>query len=179
MPGRTTAAKRYAEAVAGIARQENSWEQWRKDFDVLGETLSDPRLRVLLTSPRVEPGQRRELLEQALGGRISTNTLNLLKVMGRRGRLDLFEDLLTWFNEIADREQGVRRFHVTSATPLSEAQRERLRAQLGGGPGTSGQVILTEQVDPGLIGGIVLRHEDTIRDYSIKTRLDTLREHIN
>ena len=176
MPGRTTAAKRYAEAVAAIARQENSWEQWRNDFDVLRGALAEPKLRVLLTSPRVEAGQRRDLLEQAVGGRVSPNTLNLLKVMGRRGRLGLFEDLLLWFDEIADREQGVRRYQVTSATPLTDAQRERLRTQLGSG---GGQIILTEQVDPTLIGGLILRHEDMIRDYSIKTRLETLRERLN
>lgn len=179
MPGRTTTAKRYAEAVAAIARQEGTWEQWRKDFELLRQALADPKLRVLLTSPRMEPGQRRDLLDQAVGNRVSANTLNLLKVMGRRGRLELFDDLLVWFYEMADREQGVRRYQVTSATPLTEAQRERLRTQLGGGSGASGQVVLTEEVDPKLIGGLVLRHEDMIRDYSIKTRLDTLREHLN
>ena len=176
MPGRTTAAKRYAEAVVAIARQEKSWDQWRQDFDLLREVLRDPRLRLLLESPRVEPGQRRELLEQAVGDRISVNTLNLLKLMGRRGRLGLFEDLLTWFDEMADRELGVRRFTVTSATPLSDAQRARLQAQLGE---SGGQVILTERVDPSLMGGLVLRHEDMIRDYSIKTRLESLRERLN
>ena len=176
MPGRTTAAKRYAEAVAAIARQNNTWAQWRQDFDVLRDALAEPKLRVLLMSPRIEPGQRRELLEQALGNRVSADTLNLLKVMGRRGKLGLFDDLLVWFDEMADRAQGVRRYHVNSAAPLTEAQRERLRAQLGGGDGV---VILTEQVDPSLIGGLVLRHEDMIRDYSIKTRLETLRERLN
>ena len=176
MPGRTTAAKRYAEAVAAIARQENSWDQWRRDFDVLREALAEPRLRLLLQSPRVEPGQRRDLLEQAVGNRVSANTLNLLKVMGRRGRLGLFDDLLTWFDEIADRVQGVRRYTVTSAAPLSDAQRERLRAELAR---EGGSVILTERVDPSLIGGMVLRHEDVIRDYSIRTRLESLRERLN
>ena len=176
MPGRTTAAKRYAEAVAAIARQQGTWEQWRKDFDVLRDVLSDPKLKALLESPRVESGQRRDALERAVGGRVANDTLNLLKVMGKRNRMGLFEDLLIWFDELADREQGVKRYTVTSATPLSEQQRERLRSQLAG---PTGVVILTEKVDPSLIGGIVLRHEDMIRDYSIKTRLESLRERLN
>ena len=176
MPGRTTVAKRYAESVVAISRQENSWDQWRKDFDLLRDVLRDPKLRLLLESPRVEPGQRREVLDRAVGDRISPSTLNLLRVMGRRGRLGLFEDLLVWFDEMADRELGVRRYTVSSATPLSEEQRQRLRSQLSV---AGGQVILTEQVDPALIGGLVLRHEDLIRDYSIKTRLEALRERLN
>ena len=176
MPGRTTAAKRYAEAVAAIARQQGTWEQWRKDFDDLREVLADPKLKALLESPRIEAGQRRDALERAVGGRVAADTLNLLKVMGKRNRMGLFEDLLIWFDEMADREQGVRRFTVTSAAPLTEQQRERLRSQLAG---SKGIVILTEQVDPTLIGGLVLRHEDMIRDYSIKTRLESLRERLN
>lgn len=176
MPGRTTAAKRYAEAVVAIARQEKSWDRWRADFDLLRQVLKDPRLRLLLESPRVEASQRRDLLEQAVGNQVSAATLNLLKVMGRRGRLGLFEDLLTWFDEMADRELGVRRYTVTSATPLSGEQRQQLTTHLGG---SGGQVVLTEVVDPGLIGGLVLRHEDMIRDYSIKTRLEALRERLN
>lgn len=176
MPGRNTAAKRYAEAVVAIARQEKSWQRWRSDFDLLRQVLKDPRLRLLLESPRVEASQRRDLLEQAVGNQVSTATLNLLKVMGRRGRLGLFEDLLTWFDEMADRELGVRRYSVTSAAPLNDQQRQQLTDHLGR---SGGQVVLTEVVDPALIGGLVLRHEDMIRDYSIKTRLEALRERLN
>ena len=84
MPGRTTAAKRYAEAVAAIARQENSWDQWRKDFDVLSETLSDPRLRVLLNGH--SPHQLLKAIDTPLS-QISIHTPTLedayLEIIGR------------------------------------------------------------------------------------------------
>ncbi|HEU5318463.1 MAG TPA: ATP synthase F1 subunit delta, partial [Chloroflexota bacterium] len=170
MPGRTPAAKRYAEAVAAIARQENSWEQWRRDLDAVKEVVQNPQLRVLLESPRLAAGQRGALLDQTLGGKVAANTLNLLKVMGRRGRLGLLTDMLVWFDEIADRELGVRRFVVTTAAPLDDDQRARLRQRLGGGDERT--LIITERVDPSLIGGLVLQEEDIIRDFSIKTRLE-------
>jgi F-type H+-transporting ATPase subunit delta len=177
MPGRTPAAKRYAEAVAAIARQENSWEQWRRDLDAVRDVTQNPQLRVMLESPRMAAGQRGAMLDQAFGGRVSANTLNLLKVMGRRGRLGLLSDMLVWFDEIADRELGVRRYVVTTAIPLAPEQRAQLRQRLGGGDERT--LIIAERVDPSLIGGLVLQQDDIIRDYSIKTRLETLRERLN
>ena len=177
MPGRSPAAKRYAEAVAALARQENSWEQWRQDLGTVREALQDPQLRLMLESPRVAAGQRGMLLDQSLGGKVGPNTLNLLKVMGRRGRIGLLSDMLVWFDEIADRQLGVRRYTVTTATRLDESQRAQLRQRLGGGDDQ--RLILTERVDPSLLGGLVLQQDDIIRDYSIKTRLETLRERLN
>ena len=179
MPGRTTAAKRFAEAVAAIARQDASWEQWRRDLGAIGDALRNAELRLLLESPRASAGQRRELLERAFADKIAPATMNLLKVMARRGRMSLFEDLLVWFNEIADREMGVRRYTVTTAAPLDDEQRRRLRDRLAAPGARDAQLILTERVDPALLGGLVLQQEDVIRDYSVKARLESLRERLN
>lgn len=176
MPGRTPAAKRYAEAVAALARQDNSWQQWRRELGAVREALENPQLRLMLESPRLAAGQRGQVIDQVFGGRVGALTLNLLKVMGRRGRIALLPDMLTWFDEIADRALGVRRYDVTSATPLTDEQRRSLRDRLGG---RDGQVILTERVDPALLGGLVLQEEDIIRDYSVRARLESLRERMN
>jgi F-type H+-transporting ATPase subunit delta len=177
MPGRTSAGKRYAEAVAGIARQDNSWEQWRRDLGAIGQVLGNPELRLTLESPRILPERKQRLLNESFGGRIAPATLNLLNVMAQRGRLGLLPDMLVWFDEIADRALGVRRYTVTTAAPLTDEQRAQLQQRLGGAAG--GQVILTEQVDPSIMGGMVLRHEDVIADYSVRSRLEALRERLN
>lgn len=178
MPGRTSAGKRYAEAVAGIARQENSWEQWRRDLALIQESLATPELRLALESPRILPERKQRMLAESFGGRVAPATLNLLKVMAQRGRLGVLSDTIVWFDEIADRTLGVRRFTVTTAAPLTDSQRETLRTRIGGETG-AGQVILTEHVDPAIIGGMILRHEDIISDFSVKSRLDALRDRLN
>lgn len=175
MPGRTTAGKRYAEAIAAIARQDNSWERWREDLTIVGDALQDAELRLTLESPRVTAERKGKLLDDVLRDRVADPTRNLLKVMGRRGRLALLGDVRVWFDELADRALGVRRYRVTSATPLTEEQRTQLRQRLGSG----GSVVLTEHVDPSLLGGLVIRHDDVIRDFSVRTRLETLRNRLN
>jgi len=182
MPGRTTAAKRYAEAIAALARQDGSWQRWRQDLSALGVALKDRLLQHTLESPSIPFEAKSALLDRTLGQRVAPQTANLLKVMGRRGRLSLLPDMVTWFDDIADRELGVRRYTVTSAAPLTDDQRDRFRQRLGasaGLPAGTGQVILTEYVDPSLMGGLVVQQGDIIRDYSVRTRLESLRHRLN
>lgn len=176
MPGRTTAAKRFAEAIAGIARQEGSWERWRQDLAAITEALKDESLRLALESPRVPFERKAELLDRALGDNVAPQTRNFLKVLSRRSRFNLLPDIATWFNEMSDRELGIRQFSVTSAIALTDREREQLRQRL---TPAGGQAVIAEHVDPSLIGGLVLRHEDIIRDYSVRTRLQSLRERLN
>ena len=175
MPGRTTAGKRYAQAVAGLAQASNSWEQWRRDLHVIGDLLKQPQVRLTLENPQVPFQRKEQLLDSALGGQFSPMTSNFLKVMGRRGRFDLLSDVIVWFDELADRALGVRRYTITTATPLAEDHRQVLQRHLG----ADGEAVLTERVDPEILGGIVIRHEDVIRDYSVRARLQTLRDRLN
>ena len=86
---------------------------------------------------------------------------------------------------------------MTTAAALTESQRERLLQRLAGASGPPatgpraggrgrrvgaagrGAVELTEEVDPAIVGGLVVRQGDIIQDYSIKARLEALRERLN
>lgn len=176
MPSRSGAGKRYAAAIAGIARQTNSWEPWRRDLSALGRALDDPEVRPTLADPRVSTERKQQLLHGALGHDVAPETRNLVDVMLRRNRIDLLPDVIAWFDDLADRALGVRRVSVTSATPLSEDQRQQLKRRLGGTPE---QVVLSERVDPALLGGLVVRWQDIIWDYSVRARLESLRDRLN
>lgn len=176
MPLRSTAAKRYAEAVAGLARQDGSWERWRHDLATLAQLAADRRLLLTLESDRVSAERKGELIDTLLGDRVTPAARNLLRVMARRRRLELLPDLRSWFDELADRAQGVQRVTVTTASPLTEEQRNALSRRLGAG---HGEIMLTEQVDPAIIGGLVIREADIIQDHSIKARLEALRHRMN
>jgi F-type H+-transporting ATPase subunit delta len=193
MPQRSSHAKRFAEAIAGLARQEGSWDAWRRDLDVLAGTLADRRLATALESERVAPDRKRELADATLGGQVSPGARNLVLVLARRRRLELLPDIVTWFAELADRAQGVRRVTVVTAAPLTDDQRARLRQRLAGAPGAPGvpgapggapppgarEVQLAEEVEPAILGGLVIRQGDVIQDYSVKARLEALRERLN
>jgi F-type H+-transporting ATPase subunit delta len=179
MPARSTAAKRYAEAIAGLARDAGStdaWSRWRDDLERIAQSLDNPVLRLTLESPRVSVERKESLLRERLGGAVSPQAFNLVGLMARRGRVELIPDVLRWFDEFADRALGVKHFVVTSAAPLTDEQRARLTQRLTAG---SGQAKITERVDPQILGGLVVQQEDVISDYSVRARLEWLRDRMN
>jgi F-type H+-transporting ATPase subunit delta len=204
MPVRSSAAKRYAEAAAGLARQDGSWDTWRQDLHTLSQALQDGRLLQALQNERVPAERKRQVVDSLFQGRVSPGARNLLLLLLRRRRLELLGDVGSWFDELADRARGVRRVTVTTAAALTESQRERLLRRLAGASGPPardggpapaggreaeggessrlagrGAVELTEEVDPAIVGGLVVRQGDIIQDYSIKARLEALRERLN
>jgi F-type H+-transporting ATPase subunit delta len=188
MPLRSSAAKRYAEAAAGLARQDGSWDTWRQDLLALSQALQDGRLLQALQNERVPMERKRQVVHTLFEGRVSPGARNLLLLLARRRRLELLGDVVSWFDELADRARGVRRITVTTAAALTERQRERLLQRLAGAAGaaattrstgTTGAVELSEEVDPAIIGGLVVRQGDIIQDYSVKARLEALRERLN
>jgi F-type H+-transporting ATPase subunit delta len=186
MPLRSGAAKRYAEALAGLARQDDSWDAWRRDLAALVQAAGDRGLVLSLESQRIALARKRELIESVFGAGVSPGARNLALVLARRQRLGLLPDVLSWFDQLADRAQGVRRVTVTTAQPLTDEQRARLRQRLAGGvlparapAGGAPEVLLSEEVDPALLGGLVVRQGDIIQDYSVRARLEALRDRLN
>ncbi len=74
---------------------------------------------------------------------------------------------------LADEAAGRTRARIVSASPLSDAQRSRLRSALAARTGL--QVDLEESVDSSLLGGAVASVGGLVFDGSLRTQLEQLR----
>ena len=77
------------------------------------------------------------------------------------------------FHRLLDEKHGRRQAFVTSAVPLTDDQRERVRQQAE--RLAKKKPVLQERVDPSLLGGLVLQIGDRVIDVSVKHRLRRLR----
>ena len=76
-------------------------------------------------------------------------------------------------NSLADAAAGLTKAHVRSASPLSDAQRERLQRALERKSG--GRVDLEIELDASLLGGAIAQVGDLVYDGSLRTQLRQLR----
>ncbi|MEU1346051.1 F0F1 ATP synthase subunit delta [Streptomyces sp. NPDC005786] len=131
---------------------------------------SDPELRSALTSRTATPAAKGELLRSLLGGKARpvTERLVVRLVTQPRGR-SLEAGLESLSKLAADRRDRVVAV-VTSAVPLSDRQKQRLGAALAKIYGR--QMHLSLDVDPAVLGGIVVRVGDEVINGSIAERLD-------
>jgi F-type H+-transporting ATPase subunit delta len=172
MARRDNAARRYAEAAFGVARDEQALDGWQEALARIGAAVAVPELRAVIEHPAV-PFPDKERVVRRVVGEVGPGPLNLVLLMIRRGRPAAIDPMRRHFEELVRRHRGVVRAEIRSALPLDDADRAELSRRLGTLAG--GRVELTEQVDPALIGGISVRIGDRLYDASVRSRLERLR----
>ena len=125
-----------------------------------------------LVSPGVPATARKATLDRFLADAHQL-VRNVLKVLVDNGRLEQSPDVAAAFRELVKQQQSQLDVHVTSAVELSGELRTKLEQRLSSSTGQ--QVRLHASVDPEIIGGLVVRHGDTLVDTSLKGRLEQLR----
>lgn len=110
-----------------------------------------------------------EVLAQA-----SPELLAALSCMVTRGQLDMLPQVAEAFRAMADEDKDVVGVTVTTAIPLDDELRAKIRTRLE--QDLDREVFLIEQVDPTIIGGLVLEARGQRRDVSVKTQLRAARK---
>jgi len=174
----TLIAKRYAKALFAVGQEENAFDEYVKIMDEMAKLYNDlPEVRDALTNFLYPLDVRTKVMEQlvkALGAsEIMTRFMNLLV---QKKRADVIPDIAVTFAAMVDAERNICRGTVVSAMPLSDDLKAKVQATLE--TIIHKKVVLTSQVDPGIIGGIVAKVGDLVLDGSIKTQLSGLKESI-
>lgn len=141
--------------------------------DVLSKNAEFERL---LVSSMTNRDDKLKLIDRVVAGRGSDFFVNFLRVLARHDRLDILPAALQAARIANERQSGRKRVSVRTAKPLSNESREaivqRLKSAFAFDP------ILEAVIDPSLIGGMVIRVDDTIYDSSLRTRLKQLRSRL-
>jgi F-type H+-transporting ATPase subunit delta len=171
----SAAARRYARALFSLAREERRVEAVREDLAGLARLLDDsPELRRAVLRP-LHPGAQRRAVLRAVCARLGAGETvqKFCAFLVDQRRIIDFAGIRQAYDELADEAEGRTRARVTSATPLREDQRARLKRALEARTGRS--VELEEKVDASLIGGAIAEVRGLVFDGSLRTQLRQLR----
>ncbi len=168
--------KVYAEAFLGAAEAAGRTESLMDEFDSLVVDVLDrfPKLEEVLASGFILHKEKAGIIDRVFGARASTVLVGFLKVVSRHERLDCLRAIHRQTHELYDEMRGLVRVRLTTATPVDDALAERIAQRLGSFLG--GRPVIEKAVDPELIGGAVVRVDDTVYDGSIATQLGIVRE---
>ena len=172
----TTAARRYAEAAFEVGRRDGTVEAWRRELDLAARLLGDEAVMRGLMNPAIPLEERESIVSRALGGEVSRPVLNLILLLLGRGRIELLPRVAAEFDRLDDRRRGITHATATSAAPLAEDEVSALTSRLE--RLTGGTVRLELQVDPDIIGGLIVRVGDRLIDGSVRGRLERLRSRL-
>jgi F-type H+-transporting ATPase subunit delta len=176
MARRDTAARRYAEAAFEIALRDGTVDAWRSELAAAASLLADEQIRPVLASPAVPIASRMEILTRVLVGTADGPVVNLISLLLRRGRIEQLPRVAAEFKRLDDLRQGITPATATTAAALEPAEVRALTERLE--QFTGGRVELDIQVDPSLLGGLVVRVGDRLIDGSVRGRLERLRNQL-
>jgi F-type H+-transporting ATPase subunit delta len=171
----TTASRRYAEAAFEIALRDGTVDAWRRELASVSADLGGEPVMRVLTNPALPFGRER-VVTQAVGSLVSRPVLNLVLLLLRRGLIELLPRISAEFKRLDDRRVGITPAIAISAAPLEAAEVIALTSRLE--QLTSGRVELDLQVDPSILGGLVVRVGDRLIDGSVRGRLERLRSRL-
>jgi F-type H+-transporting ATPase subunit delta len=171
-------ANRYARALADVVAASGDYRKVLEELQNFESAYREsPELKEVFASPAVAFPQKMKVLE-AIGQRLGESpvTLNFLRVLLANYRMPLLEEAIQAYRKIANDRLGVMQVTISSASDLSEAERESVAARFR--ELTGKQVELEFRIDRELLGGVLAQIGSTVYDGSVRGNLARIREQL-
>jgi F-type H+-transporting ATPase subunit delta len=166
----------YAEALLSAAKEGNALARVREDFaDFIAAVEGSDELRGFLRNPQIEPGVKQRMLESVLEG-ADERFVNFVRLLAEKNRAADAADVHREFERLIAEEERVLELELTTAVELSDEEAAKIVGEIERAAGR--KVEATRDVDPSLIGGLVLQAGSVRLDASVRGRLDQLREEL-
>ena len=169
-------ARRYAKALVQLAAEEGAVEKFHAELATVEALFTaHPQLSALLTNPAYGIEAKIAILKD-LAAKISLSTTisNFLLLLQERSRMSCLPAIISNYSLLADELSGIVRPLVRSAFPLDDAKIAEIRGVLE--KSTGKKAVMTIEIDPSLIGGIVTKIGDKVFDGSVKTQLTRIED---
>jgi F-type H+-transporting ATPase subunit delta len=168
----STVARPYAEAAFKLADETGALGRWSEMLAALAAVAAEPRLRSAAADPRLSDAQRAGLFISVLGGRLTAEVENFVRVLAQNDRLALFPQIREQFEVLKNEREGVVEAEVQSAFELSDAQLKDIVQRLE--KKTGRKVRAHVSLERELIGGVRIVLGDKVIDGSARAQLAAL-----
>ena len=165
---------RYATALFDLAAEQNAIDTVLADLDTLATMIDDSDdLSRLVRSPVVaQVDQASAMAALVAKAGMTSLVANFVGTVVDNGRLSDLRLMIGQFNLLVSQFKGEIAAEVTSATKLNADQISSIEKSLAAAVGR--EVQLSTNVDPGVLGGLVVRVGSRMIDFSLRTQLNNL-----
>ena len=169
-------ARTYARALFDTAKEHGKLDEIREELDSFVATIREvPELQALIRNPELDPRAKAEALAAVLQG-ADEILRNFARLVAKKGRAPILEEIAREYGALVAAEEHILNVELTTAFELSDGEANAIIKQI---EEASGQRVEAERtVDPGLIGGVVLKVGSLEVDSSVRGRLERLRREL-
>jgi F-type H+-transporting ATPase subunit delta len=166
----------YARSLFEVAIERDALDTIREQIGQFADALQDNRdLQVFFFSPYFSTEEKKDALGKAVTG-ADEAVENFLELLVEKHRMPAIFRIRRELDALWREENKLLPVQVTSAVELDEQTVANLGDRISERTGRT--VELTADVNPDILGGIVLRVGNSILDASIRNRLEQLRKQV-
>ncbi|MGN1481130.1 ATP synthase F1 subunit delta [Porcipelethomonas sp.] len=163
--------KLYADALFELCTESGCIEEVHEDLNQCRMVFDDnPELVKLLGSPVILNDEKKNVINSVFGSEGIVH--DFICLVTDKKRIGYFDKMTDSFNIRYNEYKNVAEMTVITSMPLKKELRDKLVKKLEEKSGKT--VKLKEEVDPAIIGGIILKQGNTLIDNSIRGRLEAV-----
>ncbi len=172
----TAIASVYGRALFELARERGQEDEIAEQLDELGRYIDrEPEFGAFLSAD-LDDDRRAASLERMFRGKLSDTLLDTLLVLNSRGRLSILGSLAEQFEHLRHETRNQAEVSVISAVPLESKERDALVGDLKAMTGR--EIVLTDEVDESIMGGLIVQIGDELMDASVASQLKRMRSNL-
>ena len=166
----TIIARTFAEAFYNIVSESENKQELLDQYQHLAKCVEEQKdFEMFLGAPKISRVAKKEFIEKIFRGKLDDALVNFLQVLANKGRLSALCDIHHEIENLQELEGSKVKVFVTTATPLSDDVKSNLTDALK--KKFAAEIVLVEQVNADIIGGFIIRVEDTLINGSVKHHL--------
>ncbi len=173
--GETGVAPRYASALFELADETGQLDKVARDLRAINNAITDVQdLQRLVRSPVISRREAGAAMGAVLeNAKVSALTCNFVGLVASNRRLFALQAMIRAYLDKLSSRRGEVSAEVTSAIKLTKKQIDSIASELKAAVGA--KVSVDVQIDPSLIGGLIVKVGSRMIDSSIKTKLSKLK----
>ncbi|QCI23584.1 F0F1 ATP synthase subunit delta [Buchnera aphidicola (Macrosiphoniella sanborni)] len=166
-----TIARPYAQAIFEIAMEQNNIEEWKKILIFINKIASCKKIKNFL-SGALAPKYLSLIFITISEDIVHENAKNFIKLLAENQRFQILNNILEKFSRLETQYKNILIIEVSTACSLQEQDVIKIKKILE--QYFSKKVKLVCRVDPRILGGIIIKKDDIIFDFSIVNHLKQL-----
>ena len=166
----------YARSLFEAAQEKDKLSDVRDQLGEIADAIEgDQQLQVFFFSPYLTSEDKKEGLRKAVSG-ADELVENFLELLIDNHRMPVIFKIRREYEALWDKENELLPVQITSAVELDDKTVKQIGDQIADQTGQ--KVELSTEVDPDVLGGLVVRVGNTVLDASVRRRLENLRREV-
>jgi len=167
-------SKTYGDALFDLALESRQLEPlFQEAKAILLIMKGNEDLAKIMNHPKIVVEEKQKIIEDIFKERASREMVGLMRMIIEKGHYNEFDSVLEYFIHQVKEYKKIGTAYISSPMELSLAQKDSIRRKLLETTRYA-QFEFHYQIDPSLIGGIVIRIGDRVIDGSVKNKLARL-----